>query len=48
MLRFYVELRDELGERFGVYIDATDLDSCVAIAALQYPESCVVDIRPAK
>lgn len=47
MCRFYVELSDELGEHFGVYINAANLDSCVAIAALQYPESCVVNVRPA-
>jgi hypothetical protein len=44
-MRFYILLRDELGEEFGVTIYAPDMDSCLDKLELDYPESTVVNIH---
>lgn len=45
MQRFYILLSDELGESFGVYMYASDLDSCLDKLAYEYPESVVLDVK---
>jgi hypothetical protein len=45
MQRFYILLRDELGEDFGVYMYASDLDDCLDKLAAEYPESVVVNVK---
>ena len=45
MKRFYIILRDELGEDFGVYMYASDLDSCLDKLSAEYPESVVLDVK---
>jgi len=44
-MRFYILLRDELGEEFGVTMYATDIDSCLDLLEIDYPESTVVNIH---
>jgi hypothetical protein len=44
-MRFYILLRDELGEEFGVTIYAPDMDSCLDKLELEYPESTVVSVH---
>ena len=45
MQRFYILLCDEMGESFGVYMYASDLDSCLDKLAYEYPESVVLDVK---
>jgi hypothetical protein len=45
VMRFYILLRDELGEEFGVTIYAPDMDSCLDKLELEYPESTVVSVH---
>lgn len=45
MSRFYIVLSDELGEEFGVYMYASDLDDCLDKLAAEYPESVVLDVK---
>lgn len=44
-MRFYILLRDELGEEFGVTMYAESLDDCLDLLAYEYPESSVVDVH---
>jgi hypothetical protein len=44
-MRFYILLRDELGEEFGVTMYAPDMDSCLDKLELDYPESTVVSVH---
>jgi hypothetical protein len=44
-MRFYILLRDECGETFGVTMYAESLDDCLDLLADEYPESSVVDVN---
>ena len=44
-MRFYILLRDELGDTFGVTMYAPDMDSCLDKLELEYPESTVVSVH---
>ncbi len=44
-MRFYILLRDELGEEFGVTMYAESLDDCFDLLDEEYPESSVVDVN---
>ena len=44
-MRFYILLRDELGETFGVTMYAESLNDCLDLLADEYPESSVVDVN---
>ena len=44
-MRYYILLRDELGETFGVTMYAPDMDSCLDKLELDYPESTVVNVH---
>jgi hypothetical protein len=45
MQRFYILLCDEMGECFGVYMYASNLDDCLDKLACEYPESVVLDVK---
>ena len=45
VMRYYILLRDELGEEFGVTMYAPDIDSCLDKLELEYPESTVVSVH---
>jgi hypothetical protein len=44
-MRFYILLRDELGDTFGVTMYAESLDDCLDLLDEEYPESSVVDVN---
>jgi hypothetical protein len=44
-MRFYILLRDECGDTFGVTMYAESLDDCLDLLAEEYPESSVVDVN---
>lgn len=45
IMRFYIVLRDELGEEFGVTMYADSLDACLDKLDIEYPESVVVNVH---
>ena len=44
-MRFYILLRDECGDTFGVTMYAESLDDCLDLLADEYPEASVVDVN---
>jgi hypothetical protein len=44
-MRFYILLRDECGDTFGVTMYAESLDDCLDLLDEEYPESSVVDVH---
>jgi hypothetical protein len=44
-MRFYILLRDECGDTFGVTMYAESLDDCLDLLTEEYPESSVVDVN---
>jgi hypothetical protein len=44
-MRFYILLRDECGDTFGITMYAESLDDCLDLLAEEYPESSVVDVN---
>jgi hypothetical protein len=44
-MRFYILLRDECGDTFGVTMYAESLNDCLDLLAEEYPESSVVDVN---